>query len=224
MTMKQIVTQLRNQGHSIKYYVRKDGGILIQSIDGQKFTGATGNMYARAMSGTTLSTKRATQLANITWKGERAESQALGKEVNKALIKVKRKWNKAFPHKRGEIPAVGVKTAKKVRWSLEHRGKEETLRLLSEAEKYAQGKAYSKNIEHLVNRINEYVVKFKALSNGEHEIDTEPLEQLASDIQANAWMINEESIQKAYDVLYELNQGVPPHDVAQKVRRILQIP
>ena len=221
MTMRQIVENLRGQGHSIRYHVRKDGGILIKSIDGQKFTGATGNMYARAMSGTTLSTKRATQLANITWKGERGASQELGREVNRALIKVKRKWNKAFPHKRGEIPAVGVKTAKKVKWSLEHRGKEETLRLLSEAEKYAEGKAYSKNIEYLVARINDYVVKFKSIDGN---ADTEPLEQLAKDISANAWMINEDSIQKAYDALYELNHGVAPHDVSKNVRTILQIP
>lgn len=222
MKMIDVVKTLRNEGHTVSYYVRKDGGILIKSIDGQRFTGATGNMYARAMSKTTLSTKRATQLSKITWEGKRAKSQIADREVKKQLEKVQRKWNKAFPHKRGESPAVGRKTAAKVKWTLEHKGKEETMRLLSEAERYAAGKAYSKNIEELARRVDEVALKLSAMGN--EDTTVEPLYKLSQSIRDNAWMIDEDSIQPAYDSLYELNQGVNPHDVAVKTAAILKIP
>ena len=218
MKMRDIVKKLRNEGHSVSYYVRKDGGILIQSIDGQRFTGGTGNMYARAMTGTTLSTKRASQLSKITWEGERAKSQIADREIKKQLEKVQKKWRQAFPHKRGEVPAVGLKTAKKVKWSLEHRGKEETQRLLSEAERYASGKAYTKNIELLIDRINDYITKYNSLY---PNIDISSLESLRDDIIDNSYLIREDGMQKAYEELYELDHGASPEEVSRNVRRVL---
>ena len=45
MTMMEVVRQLQSQGHEIDFYVRKDGGILVRSIDGQKFpSGASGKI------------------------------------------------------------------------------------------------------------------------------------------------------------------------------------
>ena len=214
MNLKQIVNQLRNEGHSVTYYIRKDGGILIRTIDGQTFTGATGNMYARAMTGTTLSTKRATQLAKITWSGKRAAKHIEDREIKRLLQRVQRKWNKAFPHKRGEIPPVGLKTSKKVKWSIEHRGREETIRLLTEAERYASGKAYTENIRQLADVVED----------SGNKIPSQELLDLAQSIRENAWMINEDSIKPAYDELYRLNQGAEPKDVAKNVRKILQIP
>ena len=214
MNLKQVVNQLRNEGHSVTYYVRKDGGILIKTIDGQRFTGATGNMYARAMTGTTLSTKRATQLANITWSGKRAAKHIEDREIKRMLQRVQRKWNKAFPHKRGEIPPVGLKTSKKVKWSLEHRGREETIRLLSEAERYASGKAYTENIRQLADYVQDAASKYQSSE----------LQELADSIRENAWMINEDAIKPAYDELYELNKGKDIRDIVKNVKRILQIP
>lgn len=214
MNVRQIVNKLRSEGHSVTYYVRKDGGILIKTIDGQRFTGATGNMYARAMSGATLSTKRAAQLSRITWTGKRAKSYIEDREIKRLLQKVQRKWNQAFPHKRGEIPAVGLKTSKKVKWSLEHKGKEETIRLLQEAERYASGKAYSENIRQLADYVEDSGVK----------LNSDDLLQLAQDIRESAWMIKEDSIQPAYHELYKLNQGADPKEVARLVRKVLQIP
>ena len=193
MNLKQVVNTLRNEGHAVTYYVRKDGGILIKTIDGQRFTGATGNMYARAMTGATLSTKRATQLAKITWSGKRAASYFQDREIKRLLQRVQRKWNKAFPHKRGEAPEVGLKTSKKVRWSLEHKGREETIRLLKEAERYATGKAYSKNIQYLASEIKQAAEK----------LNSKALQELFEFIKENAWKIKEESILEAYHTLYE---------------------
>lgn len=214
MNLRQLVNKLRQEGHSITYYVRKDGGILIKSIDGQRFTGASGNKLARAMSGETLSVKRSEQLTRITWSGKRAKAYFEDREVKRLLQRVQRKWNKAFPHKRGEIPPVGLKTSKKVKWSLENRGREETIRLLTEAERYASGKAYTENIRQLADYVQDASLKYQS----------EELEELANSIRDNAWMILEETIKPAYDELYLLNKGYDPRQIAKNVKKILRIP
>lgn len=213
MTMRQTISLLESQGHKVTFYVRKDGGVLIKSIDGQRFTGATGNLYARAMTGQSLSVKRAKQLGDITWSGKRAKSQISSKDIDvkKKLQKVQRLWRKAFPKTNGQMPSVGRKTAKKVKWSLEHRGKEETMRLLEEAEKYAKGKAYSKNVSILATFIE----------SASDQYNSPELKQLADDVRAYAWLINESSIAPAYDELYKLNKGVAPEEVARVTRKIL---
>ena len=213
MTIREVVKVLQSQGHSVSYYVRKDGGILIKEIDGQRFSGAMGNLYARAMTGQRLSVKRAEQLHRITYTGKRAKQYIEDREIKRLLQKVQRKWNKAFPHKRGEAPIQGLKTAKGVKWSLEHRGREETIRLLKEAERYASGKAYTENIRQLV-----YFIEDCALAYSSNE-----LQELADDIRANAWKIKENAIYPAYHELYMLDKGVPVEDVVRNVRRILEL-
>lgn len=214
MTMREIVNVLSSQGHSVSYYIRRDGGILIKSIDGQTFQGARGNAIARSMVGVNLSVKRSQQLERITWTGKRAKAYIEDREIKRMLQRVQRKWRKAFPHKKGEIPAVGRKTAKGVKWSLEHRGREETIRLLSEAERYASGKAYTKNIETLAYFVESAGARLKS----------QALLDLADSIRNNAWMIREDSIKPAYEELYKLNDGISPEDIAANVRKILQIP
>ena len=213
MTIREIIKVLSSQGHTVSYYVRKDGGVLIKSIDGRRFTGASGNVYARSITGQLLSEKRSMQLEKITYTGKRAKSYIEDREVKRLLQKVQRKWNKAF-RKNGQVPSVGRKTAKGVKWSLVHKGKEETIRLLKEAERYASGLAYSRNIEQLAMYVKQAGVDY----------DSEELMQLGDDILSNAWMIKEDTIRPAYEELYELNHGVPPKEVARKTRIILQIP
>lgn len=218
-TMREVVSDLEKQGHSVTYYVRKDGGILIQSIDGQRFTGATGNMYARAMIGETLSTKRANQLSRITWSGKRAKSQISNKykKIKDKLKQVQRKWREAF----GVNPPVGKKTSKKVKWQIENKGVEETERLLNEAERYAKGQAYTKNIGYLVDRILDYAEKFKIKNDGKPSDVQLKLINLADEIMDNKDKIMEKKILVAYEALYDLDHGIPPEDVINNVRGIL---
>ena len=208
-TMRQVVDELRRQGHVVTFYTRKDGGILIKTLDGQKFSGATGNLYGRALVGEKLSVKRANQLSRITWTGERAKAQIPHKydAVKKQLERTQRIWNKAF----GKDSPLGKKTAKKVKWSIEHRGEAETMRLLKEAERYAKGKAYTKNIEYLVSYIREASKSYSSIE----------LDELADYIVDNAWLIMEDTIEPAYRQLYRLNKGANPKEVAKKVKKIL---
>jgi len=217
MNMRQVVDELRRQGHVVTFYTRRDGGILIKTIDGQKFTGATGNMYGRALVGEKLSTKRANQLSRITWTGKRAKSQISHKydAVKKQLERTQRIWRKAF----GKDSPVGKITAKKVKWSIEHRGEEETKRLLKEAERYAKGKAYTKNIQHLVDYIRDTADRVRITSPDSAML----LDNLADDMVSNAWMIKEEAIYPTYYELYKINQGIPIEDIVRNIRRILGI-
>lgn len=220
MTMREVVSQLRSQGHNITYYERKDGGILIRSIDGQMFTGATGNLYARAMTGTTLSSKRAAQISQITWTGKRAKSQISDREVKKKLENVQKKWRKAFPRVDGKVPSVGRKTAKKTKWNLEHKGKEETMRLLNEAERYATGLAYNKNIDYLLQMLKDYIDKIGKLGDASSK---EVLSKLYDDIAESRVLFKEENILATYEKLYLLNKGVPAEEVARQVRDLLNL-
>ena len=68
MSVRELVKALRKEGHKVTYRKRKDGGILIKSIDGQKFKGAKGNLLARQMLGINLSEKRALQSRYATVK------------------------------------------------------------------------------------------------------------------------------------------------------------
>lgn len=218
-TMLSIVHELLSSGHQVDFYIRKDGGILVRSIDGQHFTGAKGNARARAMTGQTLSEARFKQLSYATRshisavkerkKGLPQPSDAVMEEYKR----VKKIWNKAFKSKGGVPHKAGYFSKRGVNYVYRTYGEAEALRRISEAERYATGVAYHKNVEHLAYFIEEVGDKF----------DSEELRKLSKDILANAYAIREEYIYPAYQKLYELNVGQDPKQVAQEVRRILRL-
>ena len=195
MTIREIIEELTKQGHVVEFYERPDGGVLIKSIDGVKFKGATGNAMARQMTGQTISEKRKSQLTKIT------ESRTTGnKELDKILRKVQKKWNKAFGKKKKRKKGAGKITAQKVKWRLEHKGLEETKRSLKEKEKYAEGIAYELNVQSLadeVRRTGEIYSEFDP--NGEFE-------RIALFIESTMNSFREEWIYPCYEVLYEIDK------------------
>ena len=211
MKMLEVVRTLQAKGHIVDYYVRKDGGILIRSIDGERYTGASGNAKARAMAGTTLSEARAKQLKYAT----RSRMSPLNIEdaIKQEWARVKKKWNKAFKSKGGKPHPAGYFGWRRIQYSIKHYGRAEALRRISEAEKYASGIAYSKNVQNLATFVR---------TSGNNYNSPELL-KLADDIEANAFSIREEWIQPAYDALYQLNRGVEPKQVASDVRKILRL-
>lgn len=212
--MKTIIAELRKAGFDVEARIRKDGGAIIKAINGVRYTGTAGNAAARNILGETISPKKAEQLLKITTTGKRATNRVPSdQEVKKALRRVQRKWNKAFPHARGESPSVGKVTAKKTNWYLERYGKEETLRMLDERERYAMGKAYSKNIAILAENVRESAAL----------LGSQELLNLANDIEENGWKINEDTILPAYQELYKINAGVDPAEVARSTRKILNV-
>ena len=216
--MIDVVMKLVEQGHSVRYYMRRDGGILIRSIDGRHFKGASGNIYARELTGTTISEARMTQLKFATGTRKELRSATL-KEINipdpiwDEYKKVKKIWDKAFKAKGGKASPVGYFTKARIKKALRDYGPEEAMRRISEAEKYATGIAYSKNVQQLAEHI---------MSAG-NQLQSEELMKLAKDIMENAYTIKDEWIYPAYNALYKVNNGQAPKQVASKVRKILRL-
>lgn len=148
MTTRQLVNQLREKGYNVTYYVRRDGGILITSIDGQRFKGATGNVYARNILGVNLSQRRSQQLTKITRERVRHPRKILVEtpdDLERFRKRVMRKWRKA-----GLTGSVSKKNLRRI---IEDRGFEGARTYLEEMERHTQGKAYFGAIEGLLARI-----------------------------------------------------------------------
>ena len=149
MKLKNIVTKLRDAGHSITYRVRTDGSIVILTIDGKKFTGKSGNAAARALAGVSLSLAQQQQLAKIALpKGSRARKKKdpLPEELKRHLKRVQRKFRKKGLE-------AGKPTTKNLRWVIKNLGYAEAERRLTQAERYVRGIAYPENVRTLAERI-----------------------------------------------------------------------
>ena len=206
--------ELQKEGHVIDYYVRKDGGILIRTIDGKKYTGATGNAVARTMAGANISEARTKQLKFITkTRKSKKRKKPLLDKIQTEFERVKKIWNKRFKAKEGKPHPAGYFDKSRIQYSIEQYGEEEALRRISEAERYAIGYAYSKNVEQLAFYCKECA----------NLTQSQELSKLADDILANSYSIREEWILPAYQKLYEINDGVPPSQVARETRMILRL-
>ena len=218
-SMIQIVNELASGGHQVDFYVRKDGGILIRSIDGEHFTGAKGNARARQMTDQSISEARFKQLSFATASHKASiKEKKLGlaqpdDAVMQEYARVKKIWNKAFKSKAGKPHPAGYFSKKGLKYIYRTYGKEEAMRRIAEAERYATGVAYQKNVEHLAYYIKDAGEKF----------NSNELKKLADDILANGYQIKEEYIYPAYQQLYDLNAGVDPKEVARRVRAILRL-
>ena len=210
MTLMEIVERLQREGNIVSYRIRSDGGILITSINGKKYSGAEGNRIARNIVGATLSEARAIQLASIKpKKGQSPKSRKLPtveEELKKQLRKVQRIWKKNVDPKKGKI------TLKKLRWNIQNLGVARAKEKLEQALRYAQGLAYSKNIEALLGYINEVQNK---LTNWKW---IKALEELKEEIISNFDKFKEDWISYIYDMLYGINDGF---DVITIVKTII---
>ena len=211
--MMEVVRQLQFKGHIVEFYIRKDGGILIKRIDNVRYTkGASGNQAARSILGVTLSEARQSQLKYAT-RARRVKRPKLDDEVYNEWSRVKKKWNKAFKSKHGKPHPAGYFGWARIKYTLDHYGREEALRRIHEAEKYTSGLAYDKNVQYLIGFIRDAAAKY----------GSEELTKLADDVEASAYLIKEEWIKPSYDMLYELNHGIPPQEVAKNLRAILRL-
>lgn len=213
MTMMEVVRQLQAQGHEVDFYVRKDGGILVKNIDGEKFpSGASGNARARQIAGASISEARISQLKYAT-RARKVKKPSLDDEIYSEFRRVKKKWNRAFRAKGGKPHPAGYFGWSRIKYAIDHYGRDEALRRIREAERYASGIAYAKNVEILAQYIK---------SVGD-QLNSPELTKLSEDLIENAYSIKEEWIKPAYDELYKLNAGVPPKEVAKNTRAILRL-
>ena len=215
MTLRELVNELRKQGHQVEYYNRKDGSILIRSIDGVDYKdGASGNKVARAMGqalnlNAELSQARKTQLKIIKPKGKRTP---LPKALEVKLKKVQKLYNKnKVPISQGRI------TKKLIREIYQQEGAESARKKLTQAQRYAEGFATNATIDAFLTALAKYR---KVFSKGSQVY--EALKKLEDDIRMSSGIIKDEYILPAYNRLYDINKQ-NALDVIDDVRKILRL-
>ena len=153
MTVKELIKALEDLGYDVIARKRTDGGYIITKINGQTFSGASGNSYARQVVGVTLSPARMAQTSyNVNKyiklaKGEHKATDKLDEDMVKQLRKVQRIWRKT--NIKGKI------TKKKLRGYIKEEGKEGAKRYLERTARYGQGYAYEENVEYLARYIED---------------------------------------------------------------------
>ena len=155
--------------YNVEYVRRKEGGIIIKSINGVKYKGKSGNVYFRKLTNTTLSTAQKEAIrAGSSKKKAIAEAKEqglpkprkarkkkpvkLGKQLSKRLRKTRKAFNELDENQKR---IVGTPTRKKILQSLKREGRKATTQKLKEAERYAKGKIYSAQMEFIIIRIEE---------------------------------------------------------------------
>ena len=215
MTLRELVKELRSQGHQVEYYNRKDGSILIRSIDGVDYKGAAGNAVARAIGhsmnlNAELSQARKTQLNIIKPKGKRTP---LPKALEVKLKKVQKAYNvNKVPIKQGRI------TKKLIRQILEEEGEEAARKKLTRAQRYAEGYATNATLESFISSVASYRMLF---NQGSQEY--EALLQLEKDVKLSSGIIKDEWIYPAYKELYEIKHGRNVVDAVDAARKALRL-
>lgn len=198
MTLREIAKVLQSQGVNLNYRQRKDGSIVITRIDGVSYRNKSGNAKARALLGETLSSARIEQLQRIrTPKGKfgHKKAEALDKELKKELRKVQREFRK-----RGVKE--GKPTTRNLRWAIKHHGREEAVRRLKQANRYARGIAYPENVIALALRLE---ADAKKLDGHASDLLTQTAEYLRAHSEDDT--ITEDMIKDALEALYEMEKG-----------------
>lgn len=186
MKVIDIIKNLSQRGHNIKYFKRSDGGYLITSIDGVKYTGATGNNVARQLAGTSLSVAQKQQR-------EVAQSKQYGgltKEERKAYQRLKLTYSK-----KGEGKKISISRFRQLKATI---GSEGAISSAYRQAHYKRGYAYEKNVEWLIERL-------KAIS---MHFDSNSLNKVIRFLQNNINNIKDKDLTRAYqEAVYNMSNG-----------------
>ena len=198
MTIRQLKDKLIQQGYDVTYRVRKDGGILITSVNGHKYKGATGNRVARMLLGEKISERRQAQLKKITRQRVKKPRKIIVEtpdDLERFRKRVMRKWRKAG--------LTGSISKKNLRQIIEDRGIRGAETYLVEMERHTQGKAYYGQIEALLLRIEE---DEKFVQDDPEELDY--LKRAYNLINANKEDFKVEWIFQIFDELYNWEKSL----------------
>ena len=193
MSTREMIEELKRLGFDVESRKRKDGGYIITKINGQTFTGAKGNAYARSLLGVQLSSARSEQLSFNVEKyirGSKKPKDQVNEELNKELRKVQRAWRKK-----------GVKgriTKKKLRWHIKEGGEAEAREYLRKMSRYGQGYAYEENVIYLAKYIEDVAKEVKDSELKEATLKT------AQAIRDRIATFKESSIEPIYSYWYEV--------------------
>ena len=191
MSLRQIVMELIARGHQVNYYVRKDGGLVIHTIDGEHYSGKTGNVVARKMLGVALSERRRIQLERINkqmnWK---KSATPIPEDLEKYRLKVNRLLRKNIK--------TGTISKRNMRAMIEQRGIEGAWEVLREQERRAKDHAYYGVIDTFIERINNNI-KDATLNDPE---DVSTLETIKELVDANRDYLTFDDMWSMFDEVY----------------------
>lgn len=198
-TLRNIIKDLRKQGHTIRYENRKGGGLLIKSIDRVKFSGYEGNELARQIKGVNLTIRQQSHIENITpqkgvW-GQTRKGVELPKALQSKLRRVQRIWRKSQPNTTEKV------TKANVLYNLRTYAEEEAMRRLNQRERYGQGYAYFENIDALKERVNRF---------GSFPIRLSTLQIVLDKIDSKRLIFKDKWIEEINNIIYnceKLNAG-----------------
>ena len=193
MTVQEMIQELERLGFEVRARKRTDGGYIITKINGQTFSGANGNTYARQVLGVNLSLARMTQLTFNVQKyitGKKHPKEAIDEDMVKQLRKVQRIWRKT--NAKGKI------TKSKLRGYILEEGKEGAKRYLERAARYGRGYAYEENVEYLAKYIENVAKGIKDTEYRDMAIKS------AEKVRSLKEVFREEWISKIYDYWYEV--------------------
>ena len=196
MTVHELIRELERLGYDVIARKRTDGGYIITKINGQTFTGASGNAYARQGLGVNLSPARMAQTQFNVEKyiklkeGQHKAKDKLDEEMVRQLRKVQRIWRKS--NIKGKITKV------KLRGYIREEGKEGAKRYLERAARYGQGYAYEENVEYLTRYIEDVAKGIKDRESKDLAL------QAADKVRSLKEVFREEWISKVYSYWYEV--------------------
>lgn len=157
MNIRQIIKELEDLGYSVSYYERKDRGVRITRINGERFSGSKGNQKAREITGTHLSEAQIRALAKLkTPKGKgsynKRRKSPIDEDTKKRIRKLQYQYRKSGKQE-------GKPTIRNYRYIAKKYGKKEAERLLRQSERRILGLAYLENVDALIIRIESDLAK-----------------------------------------------------------------
>lgn len=216
MTTRELILELKEMGFDVTSRKRTDGGYIITKINGQTFSGASGNAYARNILGVNLSPARMEQTKfNVKkyiklGKGEHKAKGKLDEEMERQLKKVQRIYRKT--HIKGKI------TKKTLRGYIKEEGRESAMRYLKRQEQYGRGYAYPENVEYLAQYVENVAKGIKDSGYKDSALS------VATRIRNQTNTFREEWISKIYSYWYEvIEKGYDPETIYKAVTMTLSI-
>lgn len=212
-----MIQALISKGYQVEFVERKGGGVRITKVGDLKFKSnfSLGNQYARELLGISLSQSYTKHLQAIKApKGlsmDKRRKAPIAEEIRKQIRRVNRKLRK-------QGLSSGYVTITNYRRNVSKYGEEEANRLLSQAEKYSRGEAYTDNIVHFRQRL----VMDIELYPTEQAIFQSTLNKLDKIIALDGAGMLDRDLTTLYEILYEYEKMVmSAKDAASAMNKVL---
>lgn len=225
MTLRQIIEQLRKEGHHVEYIENKPpkskktgkrstkGQIRITKIDGVKYAPnkSLGNIRARELKGESLSTKQVQQMREARAKATQKirSKNPLPTDIEKDIRRIQRKIRASEKKKAKEQGKTEIEKSKStlrlktksVREKLKKDGYEATKRSLRNIERYWEGYANDSSIQALKEMLRQLIMHVKST------YDRKKLEECLNILDDIEERLGEYALEDILMALYDYQNG-----------------